>query len=176
MTMAARSQGRWSATNGISLAIQACHAPTVGALPGLPTRARLRRSISRSSDWTQIAASVRWALSRRADAFDDEQRAARRYQDRALALMLVPPRRPEHHRLPRTHRNQDALISAGQTSRSGNAAMPRHRCAPQLILLPRPPAAPLAWSSRWSCVRPPPARLGGQWRSPCSGRVASDWR
>jgi hypothetical protein len=44
------------------------------------------------------------------DAFDDEQRAARRYPDRALALMLVPPRRPEHRWLPRTRRNQDALI------------------------------------------------------------------
>jgi hypothetical protein len=61
----ARSQGRWSARNGISSAIQSRTCCTVGGSPGFPTRARVRRSVSRSSDWTQTAASVRCVLSRR---------------------------------------------------------------------------------------------------------------
>ena len=61
-----RSQGRWSARNGTSSAIQSRWSGTVADPPGCPTRARLRRSVSVSSAWTQIAASIRCMLSRRA--------------------------------------------------------------------------------------------------------------
>jgi hypothetical protein len=154
MTMSARSQGRWSATNGISSAIQACHAPTVDALPGLPTRARLPvQSPLIRLDPDRSVGEVGAFAPYGADTFDDEHRAARRYPDRALALMLVPPRRPEHHRLPRTRRNSRCPHSAGQPSRSGNAAMSRRRCAPQLILVPRPGQDGLILAARAS--RPP---------------------
>lgn len=54
---------------------------------------------------------MRCALSRRAAPypFDDEQRAASRYRDRALPLALVPPRGPEAHWLAGPDGNQDAV-------------------------------------------------------------------
>jgi len=104
------SQGRWSARNGLSSAIQSRRCCTVGGPPGCPTRARLRRSVSRSSAWTQMTASVRCALSRRAAPapLDDQQRAAGWYLDRARAPTFVPPGRAVGHRPPRTRGGEDA--------------------------------------------------------------------
>ena len=62
----ARSQGRWAARNGTSSAIQSRMCRSDGDPPGCPTRARLRRSVSLSSERTQTATSIRGALSRRA--------------------------------------------------------------------------------------------------------------
>jgi hypothetical protein len=109
VTTSARSQDRWSAMNGTSSAIQACQSPrSVRCLAcrygpasafNLPL---IRLDPDRSVDEAGAFAP------HRADALDYEQRAVRRYPDRALAVMLVPPRRTEHHRLPGARWNQDA--------------------------------------------------------------------
>jgi hypothetical protein len=74
-----------------------------------PGRGCGARSPARPLDADHCAGEVRAFAAGRADPFDDEQRAACRYLDRAVTVMLVPSRRAEANWLPSVRRNQDAV-------------------------------------------------------------------
>ncbi len=65
MMRSARSQVRSPAMNGTSSAIHSYRFVALCGPPGVPTRARLRRSVSSSSDCTHIRVSISSAASRR---------------------------------------------------------------------------------------------------------------